>query len=96
MFGAELILDIRLRLIFLLFGDDPWGAFGFGFIKIRVVNVLAFVLAYFEPEVASLFSGYWFEEVVLIDLFGWFGGGWEIAIWLFVVGSTVMVEVLVA
>jgi hypothetical protein len=57
MLATELILNILIIGIFFLLGKDPSGAFRFGAIKVRVINVLAFVLANLKPEVASLLSG---------------------------------------
>ena len=71
MFGAELILDKLVVLVFLFFWEGPRWAFGLGLIEVGVVNVLALVLADLKPEVASFLSGYRLEEIVLV---GWSGG----------------------
>jgi hypothetical protein len=57
MLGTELILNILIIGIFFLLGKDPSRTFGFGAIKVRIINILAFVLADLKPEVASLLSG---------------------------------------
>jgi hypothetical protein len=73
MLRTELILNILIILIFLFLGKDPRRAFGLSPIKVRVINVLAFILADLKPEVASLLSGNRLEEIILIDRFGRFG-----------------------
>jgi hypothetical protein len=70
MFGAEFILDKLIILIFLFFGEDPRWAFGFSFLKIRVVNILSAVLADLKPEVSSFLSRYRLKKIVLVDRVG--------------------------
>lgn len=73
MLGTELILNIFIIGIFFLLGKYPSWAFGFSPIKVRVINVLAFVLADLKPEVSSFLSGDRLEKVILVDRFGRFG-----------------------